>query len=79
MRSEMVIFNMNRDASDQNFSIFMDVVRWVEFIAEFWEQWADADWIPSFDMLMTDTQNGKAPARKFGGTVTVYSGEERAD
>lgn len=74
MNSEDVIFHMYQDSPNGTNMVFMDVVRWIDFLAGFWEQWAEVDWIPTFDMLLLDDDPDGMGRRQFKGDVTVFTG-----
>ena len=46
----------------------------MKFIVGFLRQWADVDWVPTFDMVMTDfleEEDQGVTIRTFRGTCTV--------
>lgn len=47
-----------------------DATRWIEFIVGFLQEWADSDWIPTFDMLLV-YQEPPIASEKFWGTCSV--------
>lgn len=72
IQSDTIIWQILQDAIMEETILFEDMTYWTRFMVGFFHQWAEADWIPTFEMLLIHDEHTMT-MRKFKATLTVLN------
>lgn len=70
IQSDAIEWDILHDETTEETILFGDITSWIRFMVGFFQLWAEADWMPTFDMLLIHEEHNM-DMRTFKGMVTV--------